>query len=126
MDEARIDAAIAAEERELLRQIAQEPGYFAQVGGLFTGRTAWVNLLLLVVQTALFIASVYAAVAFFGADDPLTALRWGLPAATLLLMAVIVKIAFLPIMHINRVERTLARLATLIALDRDRANGTHD
>lgn len=122
MSEARIDAAIAAEERELLRQIAQEPGYLAQVGGLFTGRTAWVNLLLVVVQSALFIAGIYAAIGFFGAGDPLAALRWGLPAATLLLMALIVKIAFLPIMHINRVERTLARLATLIALDRDRAD----
>lgn len=105
-----IDAAIAAEERELLRQIGEEPGYLTQVGSLFGGRLGWTSAVVLVAQTLVFFAGVYAAWRFFAATETLEALRWGLPAMTLIIVATIFKAAMLPVLHIQRVLRALARL----------------
>jgi hypothetical protein len=110
-----IDEALDAEERELLRSIGEEPGFFAQAFGLFSGPAAWVNALLMVVQTALFLAGAWAAWNFFEAGDALTALRWGLPAAVLLLTGLTIKMALLPTMQANRVIRELKRLELQIA-----------
>lgn len=110
-----IDEALDAEERDLLRSIGDEPGFFAQVFGVFGGATGWVNLILMVVQGALFIAGVWGAWNFFEAADPLTAIRWGLPAAVLLLMALVMKLALWPTIQANRVIRELKRLELQIA-----------
>lgn len=110
-----IDEALDAEERALLRSIGEEPGFFAQAFGIFSGRTAWVNALLMVVQAALFIAGVWASWNFFEAGDALTAMRWGFPAAVLLLMALIIKLSIWPTMQTNRVIRELKRIELQIA-----------
>ena len=49
--DAMIDEALDAEERELLRQIGEEPGYFRQIFGLFDGRLGWVSWLIMFWQT---------------------------------------------------------------------------
>ena len=110
-----IDEALDAEERELLRSIGEEPGFFAQMFGLFTGTTAWVNVLLMIVQTVFFIAGVWAAWNFFEAGDALTAVRWGIPAAVLLLTGLIIKLTLWPTMETNRVIRELKRIELQIA-----------
>lgn len=110
-----IDEALDAEQRELLHSIGEEPGFFAQALGLFTGRTAWVHLLLMVVQTVFFVAGVLAAWNFFEAADALTAVRWGIPAAVLLLTGLIIKMALWPTMETNRVIRELKRIELQIA-----------
>lgn len=111
--DASIDAALDAEERELLRGIGEEPGYFAQALGVFGGRTGWVNMILMVVQSALFIAGAWAAWRFFQADDALSALRWGLPSAVALLMALIIKLALWPVIQTNRLLREIKKLELL-------------
>ena len=110
-----IDEALDAEEGDLLRSIGEEPGFFDQAFGLFGGSAGWVNVLLMVVQGALFIAGVWAAINFFNAGDSLTALRWGLPAAVLLLTALIIKMSMMPTMQANRVIRELKRLELQVA-----------
>nr|WP_314443225.1 DUF6768 family protein [uncultured Sphingomonas sp.] len=105
-----IDAALAAEEKELLRKIGEEPAYLQQAMGIFEGRTGWVNAVLMVTQAVAFIAGVWAAWQFFAATDALTAVRWGLPAVTLLLMALTIKMALWPTIQANRVIRELRRL----------------
>jgi hypothetical protein len=64
----------------------------------------------MIVQGAAFIAGAWAAWKFFAADDVLTALRWGLPAATLLLMSLTMKMALWPTIQANRVIRELKRM----------------
>lgn len=108
--DAMIDEALRAEERELLRRIGEEPDYLQQAIGIFEGRTGWVNLVLMITQAAAFIAGVWAAWNFFGAEDVLAALRWGLPAATLLLMSLTIKMALWPTIQANRVIRELKRI----------------
>jgi hypothetical protein len=114
-----IEEALGQEEREILRRIGEEPGFFSQVFGVFRGPTGWVNVLLMVTQGAMFIAGAGAAWHFFQAADPVSQLRWGLPAATLLILAAIVKMALLPRMETNLVIRELKRLELQLALKRD-------
>jgi hypothetical protein len=110
-----IGAALDAEERELLHQIGDEPGFVRQALGLFGGRTGWVAVLLMIVQSVAFIAGVWAAYHFFKATDTLSALRWGLPAAVLLLMALTVKLSMWPSFEANRLMRELKRMQLQIA-----------
>jgi len=108
--DARIDAALREEERRLLDQIGDEPPFLDQALGLFRTRNAWVNWLMIVSQTALFIVGAYAAWRFFQATDVLTAVRWGLPSGVLLLMSLIIKLSMWPEMQIQALRQDLVQL----------------
>lgn len=112
--DARIMAALDAEQRQLLVDIGEEPGYFAQVATVFQGKTWWAAAILMVAQSVIFVAAVWASVHFFRADNMLDALRWGLPAAVGLLASLTIKLVFWPQMHINRLERQLKRIEALM------------
>lgn len=109
-----IDEALDAEERELLRTL-DEPGFFSQAFGVFRGPTGWMSMVMLFWQAVLFIAGVWAAWHFFEATDPVTQLRWGLPAAILLIFAGMLKMALIPRMESNRVMREVKRLELQLA-----------
>ena len=109
-----IDDALDAEERELLRSL-EEPGFFSQVFGIFGGPTGWANAVMMGAQAIAFIAGVWAAWNFFQAADTVTQLRWGLPAAVLLLLATMIKMALIPRMESNRLMRELKRLQLQLA-----------
>ena len=109
-----IAQAVDAEERELLRRIGEEPGFFGQALGLFAGRTGWVSVVLMIVQSALFVAGAWAAWQFFVADEMLQALRWGLPAAVLLMMSLTIKMALWPVIHLNRLLAQLKLIELLL------------
>lgn len=113
--ERMIDQAIHEEERELLRRMGEEPGFVDQAFGIFGGSTGWVNTYLIVVQTLLFVAGVWAAWSFFAAEDAVSQLRWGLPAAVLLLMAVMIKMAVWPTVQTNRILRELKLIQLQLA-----------
>lgn len=111
-----IDEALDNEERELLRSIGEEPGYFKQVFGLFGGPLGWVTWLMMIVQGVMFVAAVWMAVQFFSATETLEALRWGLPSAVLLIMSAMMKlITAWPSLQANRVIREVKRLELQIA-----------
>ena len=110
-----IDEAIQEEESELLRQIGEEPGFFSQAFGIFGGRTGWVNVYLMVVQAMFFIAGVWAAWMFFLAADPVNQLRWGLPAAVLLIMALMLKMMVWPTVQTNRLLREIKLIQLQLA-----------
>ena len=110
-----LDEALGAEDRELLRRLGPEPGLIGMARGLFTGRLGWINVVLMVAQGAAFIAGAYAAWRFFEAVDPVSQLRWGLPAMTLLLMSGMLKTLMWPALHADRVIRELKRLELQLA-----------
>jgi hypothetical protein len=110
-----IDEALSAEQRDLMRSIGQEPGFFGQASQLFGGKLGWVNLLMMVVQAVIFVAGAYAAWEFFQATEPVAQLRWGLPAAVLLILATMIKLAMWPEIQANRVIRALKRLELQLA-----------
>jgi hypothetical protein len=110
-----IDEALGEEESELLRRIGGEPNFLERAMGLFgagIGRLAW---LMMVVQTVLGLAGIWAAWMFFQATDPAAQLRWGLPSAVLLLMSLIVKMSVAPAIYHNRVMCELKRIELQMA-----------
>ena len=110
-----IDEALGDEDREVLRRIGGEPGFFAQAFGIFGGPTGWLNAVLMIVQGVAFVAGIWAALHFFNAEDAVTQLRWGLPAAVLLILSTILKMALLPRMETNLIIRELKRIELQIA-----------
>ena len=117
--DAMIDEALGAEEREVLRRIGEEPGFFERALGMFGAGVGWMVMLMMVIQGLLFIAGLWAAWNFFEAAEPVTQLRWGLPAAVLLLMSLSIKLSVAPSLHANRIIVELKRLQLQLALKRD-------
>lgn len=113
-----IEEALEGEEQALFRETAREPGFFTQAFGLLGGTNGWVNVVMVVVQAALFIAGIWAAWRFFAAETPLSALHWGLPAAVLMLMSLIIKMGMMPEMQANRLMRELKRQQLQAAVGR--------
>jgi hypothetical protein len=110
-----IEEALGEEESEVLRRIGGEPNIAERALGMFGAGVGWMVALMMVVQAALFVAGVWATWNFFEASDPVTQLRWGLPAAVLMLMALIVKTAVAPAIHQNRLMLELKRIELQIA-----------
>jgi hypothetical protein len=78
--------------------------------GMFGAGVRWMVIFMMVGQTLLFVAGVWAAWGFFEASDPVTQLRWGLPAAVLLLASLAVKLAVAPPIHASQIMRELKRI----------------
>ncbi len=110
-----IDEALDAEERELLRSIGEEPGFIERTLGMFDQRVLWVVGLMMAIQSIIFIAGAWAAWMFFEATDVVTQLRWGLPAAVLLLMSLMIKLSVAPAIWAKRLMRELKRIELQIA-----------
>ena len=110
-----IDEALDAEERELLRSIGDEPGFVERAMGMFGAGTRWMVTFMMVGQTLIFLAGAWLAWGFFEATDPVTQLRWGLPAAVLLLTSLAVKLAVAPAIHTERLMRELKRIELQLA-----------
>lgn len=124
-----IDEAISEEERDLLRQFGEESGFFHQAFGIFGGRLGWVNVVLSVVVTVFLVAGVWTAWLFFAATDSVTQLRWGLPAAVFLLVALILKMMLWPSIEANRLLRELKLIQLQlagIAVRQERASQTKE
>ncbi len=114
-----LDQALAAEERELLRRIGEDPSHVQQVASLFAGRTGWVSGVLFAVQAVAFIAALWTGWRFFQAQDALAALHWGLPSAVLLIMSLMMKLALWPVMQTNRLLLALKRVELLAVQGRN-------
>ena len=110
-----IDEALIEEESELLRQIGEGPSFFERAYGMFGAGVKWTVALMMVIQTLLFVAGVWAAWHFFEAVEPATQLRWGLPAAVLLVASLMIKLAAAPAIHTNQLMRELKRIELQIA-----------
>lgn len=74
-----IDALIreALSEEDRAHFDVEEPTLPEQVFSLFRGRWRWMNVLIVVIMLALFVAAVVTGIRFFEADDAATMLRWG-------------------------------------------------
>ena len=117
-----ISEALEEDERELLEKIGNEPGYFAQAFSIFRGPRAWVIWLMYIFNIISFIGFVYAAWHFFGTDDPILALRWGLSALVLFKFASFAKGAMGIHGETNRILREVRRLELQVL--KLRADGT--
>lgn len=92
-----------------------DPGYFALALSLFRGRQGWVVWVMMTTQTVMFLAAVWAGWQFYTATETLGALKWGLSAATLAIVATQIKLSLMPVMQTNRVLLALRRLELRLA-----------
>ncbi len=113
-----IEEALSAEERDILDQ-TKELGWFALGAHQFRGKLGWVTWVAMVIQGVLFLAGLWCGWQFFQASDMLLALKWGLPAAMLIILATIMKTSLMPQMQADRVLRELKRVELLIAHQRN-------
>lgn len=109
----QIKAGLSEQETEIMR-MTEELGYFALVSGLFRGKLGWVSWVIMITQAIMFVAGVWAAWQFFAAVEVLAALKWGISAAVLLLMAAMMKMSFMPQIQADRVLRELKRVELLL------------
>ncbi|RQW43643.1 hypothetical protein EH199_12220 [Novosphingobium sp. LASN5T] len=77
-------------------------------------------MVMMVAQLVLFGFGTWAAIHFFAAADPLTALKWGLPAAMLLIMSLMLKLALWPVIHVNRLIGQIHKLELTALQARER------
>ncbi|HVY90925.1 MAG TPA: DUF6768 family protein [Hyphomonadaceae bacterium] len=111
-----IEATLNEEDKAFFAKAGREPGYFGEVVGLFGGTLGWMNALVLAATTALFIGGVWCAWQFFQAEEAISALRWGLSAAVLLISVVVLKVGTIwPTFQANRVLREIKRVELQIA-----------
>ncbi|MBN9466299.1 DUF6768 family protein [Brevundimonas sp.] len=115
-----LEEAVRAEERELLRRIGSEPGHVEQLLAVFRARNGWVSIVLMVTQFVFFAGGAWAGWRFFQATETLTALRFGLPSAVLLTMALMMKLAVWPNLNSERQLQILARIELLLSKERTR------
>ena len=109
-----IEDALKGTDRDILNE-TEQLGFFELGLSQFSGKLGWVTWLLMIIQTAMFVAAVWCGVEFFSATDVLPALRWGLSAATLALMATQIKLSLTPQMQADRVIRELKRVELMLA-----------
>jgi len=112
----RMIADALAEGDDSILEPGPEPGYFALAFSIFGGKQGWVTWVVMVVQTAMFLAAVWAGWRFYAATEMLSALKWGLSAATLALMAAQMKLSLMPVMQANRVLLAVRRLELRLAM----------
>ncbi|MEM8663613.1 MAG: DUF6768 family protein, partial [Pseudomonadota bacterium] len=108
-----IEEALSAEERTILSE-TRELGWFALGASQFRGKLGWVTWVIMIVQTAMFLAAVWCGWEFFAATDTLSALKWGLPAAVLVILATIMKTSLMPQLQAARILRELKRVELMI------------
>lgn len=116
MDEFDRRIAEALAEDDLgLPEDAREPGFFSLAFSTLRGPQGWVTWVLMVVQTVMFLIAVWAGWHFFTATEELPAIKWGVSAATLMILATQLKLALVPQMQANRVILALRRLELRLA-----------
>jgi|TARA_R110000744_G_scaffold125730_15_gene231866 hypothetical protein len=108
--DAMIAEALAAEDRQLLEQFGEEPGYFAQAIGLFGGRLGWVIWTVYIVNIAAAGLAIWAGWHLFMASTPLEAIRWGVAALAAMQIGLFMKGFMGEQLLNNRVIREVKRL----------------
>ena len=92
-----------------------EPGFYPLAFSLFRGPQGWVAWVLILVQSVMFLAAIWAGWRFYAATEVLAAVKWGLTAATLAILATVIKLSMVPQMQANRVLLALRRLELRLA-----------
>jgi len=114
----RIDDMIAealSEEDRAIVEATAERGWFRLGADQFRGKLGWVTWVVMIVQTAMFIAAVWAGWHFFNATEVLLVVKWGISAGTLVIAALSMKLSLMPQIQADRVLRELRRVELMIA-----------
>lgn len=105
-----IEETLSEEERELLHERIEEPGYLRQAFGLFRGPLGGMMRFVYLVQLLLFLVVAYALWQLLTTGDLMNAVRWGFGAVLLLQIVTFLR-GFMGVhFEANRVLRAVKRL----------------
>ncbi|WP_417481028.1 DUF6768 family protein [Maricaulis sp.] len=121
--DAMIAEALDAEDRQLLEQFGEEPGYFSQAISLFGGRLGWVVWVTYVVNIAAAGLAIWAGWHVVTATDPLMAIRWGVATLAALQVGLFMKGFMGQQLLNNRVIREVKRLELQLVRSQARHGG---
>lgn len=121
--DAMITEALDAEDRQLLEQFGEEPGYFSQAISLFGGRLGWVVWVTYVVNIAAAGLAIWAGWHVVTATDPLMAIRWGVATLAALQVGLFMKGFMGQQLLNNRVIREVKRLELQLVRSQARHGG---
>ncbi len=108
-----LEMALRDQDPEILAATAEQ-GWFDLGISQFRGKLGWVTWVIVIVQTALFLAGAYCAYRFFGAVDILPTVKWGVSSAVLLIAALQLKLSLMPQIQADRILREVKRIELLI------------
>ena len=109
----RISELLTETDVHLLRS-SQPHGWLGIGKQMLRSRLGWLVRVMLIVEAAALLGAIWTAVTFFQASDVLVALKYGLMAASLTLIAVVLQIGLQTQMQAERMIRALKRVELLI------------
>ena len=108
-----IEQALRDEDRAIL-EATEEQGWFQLGVNQFRGKLGWVTWVIMLTQGAMFLIGVWCAAQFFSSSDVLGALKWGLSASVLIIVAAQLKFSLMPQIQADRILRQLKRVELMI------------
>lgn len=118
-----IGEALEAEDREILREFQEEPGYFAQAMSLFRGKLAWVMWLVYVVNIVAVAVAIWGIWKMFQTTDPVMTVRWAVLILASQSIGLFMKSGLGYQMLANRVLREVKRLELQLLRAQARSDG---
>jgi uncharacterized protein DUF6768 len=109
----RINELLSETDAHLLRS-SQPHGWLGIGKQMFKSRLGWLVWVMLIVEAAALIGAIWTAVTFFQATDTLVAVKYGLIASSLVMIAVFLQIGLHAQMQVERVIRALKRVEILV------------
>jgi len=107
--------ALDADDRAVLGDLAEEPGYFAQAFGLLRGKLAWVMWIAYIVNIIGAGLAIFAAWNMFQTTDPVMTIRWGIGVVVAVNLGLFMKGGLGLQMQNNRILRELKRVELQLA-----------
>lgn len=111
----KIKQALAAEDRELYAQFAQEPSLLEQGLELLQGRNRWMNVLMMIVMPIFLIIGFYSLWRFFGAQETKALVGWAMGFGACMAAVSMMKIWAWMQMEKNSTIREIKRLEFQVA-----------
>ncbi|WP_291843284.1 DUF6768 family protein [Maricaulis sp.] len=112
--------ALDEDDRDMLAELGEEPGYFSQAMGLFRGKLAWVMWVMYLTNIIGAGIAIWAGWMMFQTSDVIAALRWGVICIIALNVGILMKNGMGVQLQNNRVLRELKRVELQLARGRAR------
>ncbi|WP_339336843.1 DUF6768 family protein [uncultured Maricaulis sp.] len=114
--------ALDEDDRAVLAEIGEEPGYFSQALGLFGGKLGWVMWGMYFVNILGAVVAAWAGWQMFQTSDPAAVMRWGVLVLAALNVGIFMKGGMGVQLQHNRILRELKRVELQLA--RGQAKGS--
>ncbi|MBZ0130617.1 MAG: hypothetical protein K8F59_16090 [Rhodobacteraceae bacterium] len=109
----RVSELVNDQDKHLLRA-SQQYGWRGLWRLMLRSRLGSVVKVIFVIQFVVAVAAIWTAIQFFQAVDVLTAVKYGISAATLVILLAMLQLAMMPHMHAERLIRAMKRMEILL------------